>query len=433
MGSILFLARLVLAAVFAVAGVAKLFDLAGSRKSLRDFGVPDVLARPFALLLPLAELLCAAALLFDSTAWWGAGGVALLLLLFIVGIGISLARGRKPDCHCFGQLSSEPVGPGTLVRNVLLLGLAGLVVWQGREYPGSWPAFPGLMGIQTAMMAAVAVLAVALALTLWFQFRMLKQNGRLLLRLEAVEKKLGIEPGLAVPPGLPVGATAPAYQSVAAPEKRVLLIFTEPDCGTCAALKPDIARWQSEYADRLNFVQITDRELRESYQVKAVPSAVFVVDGLIASPLAEGVDVIRALVAKSTRPPPVKRGEPVPSLPLPDLNGGTVDLGSLRGRRTLVLFWSPGCGFCQQMMHDLKNWESRRPKNAPELLIISSGSVEENRKQGFDSLVLLDQNFGAGNVLGAEGTPSALIIDETGIVASEVRVGATEVFALAGR
>src|SRR5689334_16236045 len=116
MGSILLLARVILAAVFGVAGVAKLFDRAGARKSLQDFGVPGALARPFALLLPVAELCCAGALLFDGSAGWGADGVAVLLILFIAGIGISLARGRKPNSHCFGQLSSEPVGAWTLVR-----------------------------------------------------------------------------------------------------------------------------------------------------------------------------------------------------------------------------------------------------------------------------------------------------------------------------
>ncbi len=83
------------------------------------------------------------------------------------------------------------------------------------------------------------------------------------------------------------------------------------------------------------------------------------------------------------------------------------------------------------MIEDLKQWERGRPQHAPELLIVSTGSVEENRKQGFDSPVLLDQNFGVGNVLGAGGTPSAVIIDENGRVASEVRAGGTEVLALA--
>ena len=123
--------------------------------------------------------------------------------------------------------------------------------------------------------------------------------------------------------------------------------------------------------------------------------------------------------------------EPVPALQLPDLEGGMRDLGSLRGHQTLVLFWSPSCGFCQDMLDDVKIWERDRPPEAPELLVISSGTPEANREQGFRSPVLLDRNFGAGTVFGAGGTPSAVIIDELGRVASEVRVGASEVLALA--
>ena len=209
MGSILLLARVMLTAVFAVAGIAKLFDLAGSRKSLRDFGVPHALARPFGLLLPLLELICAGALLLDSSAWWGAAGVAVLLVLFIAGIGINLARGRKPNCHCFGQLSSKPVGTGTLVRNAALLVLAGWVLWQGGEEAGSWLELTRFNGIETAMLTAFAVLVLALVLALWLLFQMLQQNGRLLVRLEAVEKKLNIDPNAKVVPGLPVGDPAP--------------------------------------------------------------------------------------------------------------------------------------------------------------------------------------------------------------------------------
>ena len=33
-----------------------------------------------------------------------------LLLAFVGGIVVNLARGTTPDCHCFGQLHSEPAG-----------------------------------------------------------------------------------------------------------------------------------------------------------------------------------------------------------------------------------------------------------------------------------------------------------------------------------
>ena len=122
----------------------------------------------------------------------------------------------------------------------------------------------------------------------------------------------------------------------------------------------------------------------------------------------------------------------MPTLRLRDLEGETVELKSFKGRKTMVLFWSPTCGFCDQMLNDVKSFERNPPKGAPEFLIISSGSAESNRAQGFRSQVLLDQNFGAGSVLGSAGTPSAVLIDEQGRIASDVSVGAVEVLALAG-
>src|SRR5213596_875282 len=100
MNVMLLLIRLILAAVFAVAGVAKLLDRAGSRQSMREFGVPAALASPFAVLLPFAELATAILLLPAASAWWGAAGALALLALFIVAISVNLARGRTPDCHC---------------------------------------------------------------------------------------------------------------------------------------------------------------------------------------------------------------------------------------------------------------------------------------------------------------------------------------------
>ena len=75
MVAVLIISRLLLAIVFAVAGIAKLSDLGGTRKTLADFGVPEFLARGAALLLPLFELSCAAALIPSISAWWGAAGV----------------------------------------------------------------------------------------------------------------------------------------------------------------------------------------------------------------------------------------------------------------------------------------------------------------------------------------------------------------------
>ncbi len=81
------LARLLLASVFAVAGVAKLGDRVGSRRVAADFGLPAALSTPLGILLPLAELAVAVALIPTASALWGALGALALLLLFVAGIG----------------------------------------------------------------------------------------------------------------------------------------------------------------------------------------------------------------------------------------------------------------------------------------------------------------------------------------------------------
>jgi uncharacterized membrane protein YphA (DoxX/SURF4 family) len=121
-------ARLLLAAVFAVAGAAKLADLTGSRDAVAAFGVPNRLARPVGTVVPLAELATAALLLPAATARAGATVALGLLLAFSLGIAASIARGEAPDCRCLGQLHSEPIGRRTLARNFALALIAGFVI-----------------------------------------------------------------------------------------------------------------------------------------------------------------------------------------------------------------------------------------------------------------------------------------------------------------
>lgn len=185
-----------------------------------------------------------------------------------------------------------------------------------------------------------------------------------------------------------------------------------------------------------------DREVAQAYQADGTPTAVIVrADGAIGSPLALGAEAIAALVARTVGTPaptahangygavpaqPVAPpiGAPVPTLTLPDL-------ADFRGRPTLLLLWNPGCGFCQRMLADLRAWEARPPQGAPQLLVVSSGTVEANRAQGLHAPVVLDQGSSVGRTFGATGTPMAVLIDAQGRVASEVAAGAPAVLALA--
>lgn len=507
MNLILLLARLLLAAVFLVAGLAKLADLAGSQQALRDFGVPLQLARPFGLLLPLAELTVAVALVPTVSAWWGALGALALLLLFVVGIAFNLARGRQPDCHCFGQLHSASAGWSTLTRNLLLAAVAGFMVAFGRATPG--PGFLDWLAVLTVTQWTLVLVGVVVLVPLigegWVLFNVLSQQGRLLLRIEALEAQLAAN-GMATQPTqtgkaaptvtrLPVGTPAPTFallhltgetmtlQALRALDKPVVLIFSDPGCGPCTALLPEIGRWQREHAVKVAVALISrgtveanrpkvteygmthvlpqkDREVAQAYQAYGTPSAVLVrQDGMIGSSLAQGADAIRALIDKTLNPsvlgtlpmaaevlgngqramaaprPPTgpKMGEPAPAFSLPDLSGHTVHLSDFRGSTTLVLFWRPSCGFCQRILADLKAWEAKPPAGAPKLLVVSTDSVADNQAMGLHSPVVLDQDgMRVGRLFGATGTPMAVLVDAEGKIASELAAGPPAVLALAG-
>ena len=120
-----------LAVVFSAAALGKLTDLAGTRDGLAGFGLPRALVAPVALALPAAELAVAVLLLFGVTRVAGAAGALGLLAIFSVAIIANLARGRTPDCHCFGRLHSAPAGWGTVARNAVLAACATALLAAG--------------------------------------------------------------------------------------------------------------------------------------------------------------------------------------------------------------------------------------------------------------------------------------------------------------
>jgi peroxiredoxin len=459
-----------------VAGLTKLVDLTGSQRALRDFGVPIRLAAPLGLLLPLAELAVAIALLPSAWAWWGAVGALALLLVFVVGISYNLARGRTPDCHCFGQLHSAPAGWLTLLRNLVLAALAACITWFGRPSagPGVLDWLAPLTAAEHIELLSALILCVLLIGFGWLLFEIMTQQGRLLLRIEAAEARLA-EAGLgtrALPSrgsvaGLAVGTPAPAFRlsdldggevtlsDLRPSDKALVLLFSDPDCGPCAAIFPEVGRWQRDAASRLA-IAVVSRGSVEANQALATPSAVLIDrEGKIGSPLAQGAEAIRSLVASAfggyplntlpilpmtaqrngngsrpTLPVALKIGDVAPAFSLPDLAGHLVHLSDFRGSTTLVLFWRPGCGFCQRMLAALRAWEAQPQEGAPRLLVVSTESVQDNQAMGLRSPIVLDQaTIRVGSLFGATGTPMAVLIDAEGKIASELAAGAPAVLA----
>jgi uncharacterized membrane protein YphA (DoxX/SURF4 family) len=110
MAAALVLSRTILALVLVWAGAAKLADRSAARQAMLEFGVPAGLVPVAGWLLPLAELSAGTALVPAGSARWGAAGAFVLFTIFLAAIGWNLVRGRRPDCRCFGQLHSAPIG-----------------------------------------------------------------------------------------------------------------------------------------------------------------------------------------------------------------------------------------------------------------------------------------------------------------------------------
>lgn len=473
----LLIGRLAIAAVLVVAGITKLVDLAGFRAAVAGFGVPEHFARPVASAIPVLELAIAAALIPVATAAWGASAAALVFATFAIAIGLNLNAGRAPDCHCFGQLHSEPVSRATLMRAVALAVVSALVAGFGFSDPGAsaigWFGDLGAGGRVATV--AIVLLAAVVGVLAWTVVNILAQQGRMLERLETVEASIGRHVEPAPEHGLPVGAEAPAFalpsldgnmvslDALRDAGRQVLLVLSDPNCGPCNRLMPAIGRWQSQYRDELTIAVVSrgdavanrakaaehdlknvllqdNAEVASAYNAIPTPIGILIgPDGRIAAPAATGDGAIRNLVARlvgggvaaqpaqrpdqPVGPPAPGIGEAAPAISLPALDGSTVTLDRYDGDDVLLLFWNPSCGFCQRMLPALQDWEASRPEHAPQVLIVSRGTVEENREFGFSSTVVIDDAFETGRAFGARGTPGARLIDPNGNIASEVLVG----------
>jgi uncharacterized membrane protein YphA (DoxX/SURF4 family)/thiol-disulfide isomerase/thioredoxin len=336
MGVALVSIRIVLAAVFALAAVGKLIDLAGSRRAMEEFGLPSGPARVAGVGLPALELAVAAGLLIDATARYAAALGLVLLLAFIAGIVRVTSQGRAPDCHCFGQLHSEPAGPSAIVRNVLLAALAGTVVvaGAGAAIPGGLAHLDGAQ-VALAVVVAVAILLALATATLWGERRRLR--GELEVALAAGQRP-GLPRGALAPDFelLPVRGTAASLSDLMSSDRAAVLVFVSTTCPACVQLLPVLARWQQSLAGTVTLATVfsggpweiqrlseqhglstvlaeeVGETTLELYRLRATPSAVMVVDGRIDGGPAEGAPAIESMIRAAIRRTDRNRRAPDP-------------------------------------------------------------------------------------------------------------------------
>jgi peroxiredoxin len=352
----------------------------------------------------------------------------------------------------------------------------------------------------TAIVFAMVLPWLLIALGTWLGFQLLRQNGRLLLRLEAIEKRLapraeakGREAG-----GLLVGTRAPDFELPDLTgvrhklsefrDKNVLLIFFDPRCGFCTRMAADLAalpaagggdravpvvvstgdakenrKLVEKYGIRCLLLLQEEREVASKFRAQGTPMG-YRIDGAgrIASELTVGAEPLLQLAAPIAPSPNepgasangsaphrlkdsrslarsrlnrsgLKAGTRAPDFRLPRLDGGDLSLADLRGGRVLLVFSDPDCGPCDELAPRLQQVHLQRPDL--HVLVVSRRDVEANRAKaamlGLSFPIVLQRQWEISLKYAMFATPIGYLIDERGILASDVAVGVEPILALA--
>ena len=301
------------------------------------------------------------------------------------------------------------------------------------------------LGGHTATLIWLALVTVAvMTLVLGFLvYQLAAQQGRLLVRIEALESRQGVaapapstntRPQPSPPLGLPVGAAIENFTLKSIDGRlvgladyagaRIFLIYWSPTCGFCDLIAPELAGLQDRLAGAsLQTLLVShgdlaaNRAMAERYRLRlpillldgqnirafdqlGTPVAYFL-DGsrVVTRPLAVGADAVAALAREiagpaRTRLPGEKPltqsvvlrdglppGSTAPDFALPDLNGRIVSLGDLRGRRVLLVFSDPNCGPCMELLPELAAINRAYGDTGPAVVMVGRGDRDENRQK----------------------------------------------------
>jgi uncharacterized membrane protein YphA (DoxX/SURF4 family) len=270
---LMLLIRIVLAAVFIASGVMKTADWPGARRAAAELGVPPSMARPVTAVLVGAELVISLCLLDPVTAPAGGWGAFVVLAGLTGVVAVNLARGRRPACHCFGRFSTGAIGWHTVGRN-LLLAMGAVAV--------------GLAGQDAQILAASGLCALALWAGPPAWRRWSHRRG-----ITAASFSLPDQDG-----------TRRSLDSMLDPVRPLLLVFTQPTCGACHLVLPQVAGWKAEGLIQVAVVSggpqddvIAGEIVSRSAVLRDVEHQVFAAFGITSTPAAVLIDGRRRLLA----------------------------------------------------------------------------------------------------------------------------------------
>jgi peroxiredoxin len=291
--------------------------------------------------------------------------------------------------------------------------------------------------------AAVVLFLLFTLATLWLVlYQLVRQNGRVLLRLDAIERAVAAAGQTAVPaprperteaasrglaPGTPIDSfRLPdlAGREVALEDfrgKRVALVHWSPQCGFCDLIAPELAALEGDleraktklvlvsYGDvesnrryveehRLTApVLVQDGRRVEAFSGLGTPVAYLLdEEGRVAKPIAIGANEVPELLReacagvkklkgeRSVKQSRIERdglkpGTRAPAFELPDVRSGRVSLDDFRGRKVLVVFTDPHCGPCDALAPELA--AIAHAARGLQVVVVGRGELDENRRK----------------------------------------------------
>ncbi|MGE5194635.1 MAG: peroxiredoxin family protein [Deltaproteobacteria bacterium] len=334
----------------------------------------------------------------------------------------------------------------------------------------------------------------------WLGYQVVRQNGRILARLEAIERRLsprgGGQPRQAG--GLPVGTLAPDFELPDLTgvrhklsdfrDKNLLLIFFNPQCGFCTRMAADLAalpvdgggdrpipvvittgdagenrKLVEKYGIRCVVLLQKEMEFASQYRARGTPMG-YRIDGagrigreltVGAEPLLQlaagiaprrqdepdaplngsapsGLKDYRSLAGSRLNRSGLKAGAPAPDFRLPRIDGGDLSLADLRGGRVLLVFSDPDCGPCDELAPRLQQVHLQRPNL--QVIVVSRRDAEATRTKAaalrLSFPIVLQRQWEISLLYAMFATPVGYLIDEQGILASDVAVGIGPILAL---
>lgn len=231
----------ILIGVIGIACTAKVRDFGAFRNSLHSFGFPQP-THTFIGILTVGAEIAALALLVSSSLRWAGTFCLIIFLTFTSVSSLALLQGRRPQCQCFGNLTSGDIGSTTILRNAILASCALVLLPEHRSF------FHLIRSLNSSALVTVA-LSVCVVALVTLLIDILRRYGEALHTLDALgvdsvthTPRRGLQPGESLPElALLDWDSHPVtlrHEVSISPRKPLVLLSST--CGHCDELIPSL-------------------------------------------------------------------------------------------------------------------------------------------------------------------------------------------------